>query len=84
MHPQTPSRILGGCFVARKGKKRGNGLGEGDKQGGEGRGVQCRQVKILLKYTGSKCTKTRFLPGSAPDPAAGACNAPQHPRRLGR
>ena len=35
--PRTPSRILGGCFVARKGKERGNGLGEGDKQGGKGR-----------------------------------------------
>jgi len=60
VHAQTPSRILGGCFVARKGKKRENGLGrEGDKQGGkgrygkkegekggEGRGVQCRPVKI--------------------------------------
>ena len=38
VHPQTPSRILGDCFVARKGKERGNGLGkEGDKQGGKER-----------------------------------------------
>ena len=47
MHPQTPSRILGGCFVARKGKKRENGLGmEGDKQGGKGRqGKKERRVR---------------------------------------
>ena len=40
------SRISGACFVARKEKERKNGLGEGDKQEGEGRGVQCRPVKI--------------------------------------
>jgi len=42
VHPQTPSRILRDCFVARKGKKRRNGLGrERDKQGEkEGRGIK--------------------------------------------
>jgi len=58
VHHQTPSRILGRCFGARKGKERGNGLGKGtsrEEKGGsgnrkegrnEGKEGECNVVKI--------------------------------------